>query len=106
MEAIDAAGTRRAGRGHGWRQGFLEACGTVNPRQRERPGVSRTADERDELAPPHKLSSSRGSHSSTSLKSRVVHYSILAHATSATGHGRLSGTTPTGFRSISVSRPS
>jgi hypothetical protein len=37
------------------------------------------------------LSSSRGSHSSTSLKSRVVHYSILAHATSATGQTRSFG---------------
>src|SRR6202035_640517 len=45
-----------------------------------------TAEQRDELASPHGHSLVRGSNPTTLSKRRVVHHSILAPPSSATGH--------------------
>src|SRR5712671_238305 len=52
----------------------------------KRPRRSHSAEQRNELPPPHGHSlHARITHLTTSSKSRVVHHSILAHPTSATG---------------------
>src|SRR6266513_2120638 len=55
-------------------------------RSPKRPRRSHSAEQRNELPSPHGHSlHARIIHLTTSSKSRVVHHSILAHPTSATG---------------------
>ena len=54
----------------------------------QRPYHRRAAEQCDELASLQGISSVRESHPTTSSKSRVVHHSILARPTSATGQPR------------------
>src|SRR5258708_18222074 len=57
----------------------------------KRPRRSHSAEQRNELPSPHGHSlHARIIHLTTSSKSRVVHHSILAHPTSATGQTRTS----------------